>query len=264
MGVCGSRPVSLEGSSAISDFNGVSSAGNGQPVKQVTAKLPVASGIDQQPLLATEAGTKDGSLTVTPVQDFTEQDSLPIEVRTSVPHQNGNGVGNTVQARLFKRGGQPQAPVHARPGLSGVDAAAFTGRSSGGAPQSNGPHSTITMPPKAVAAVAAAAAAAAATATAAAAAAAAVPNGAYAVAPNGLAAQGTGSVAAWRPHPPVIQQCEAVVQTDASLLYPLFRDPGPTVPVRWRKGDGIGSGSFGQVRLEQCASGLLVGRWVGG
>jgi hypothetical protein len=257
MGLCGSRPVGAEGTSAAADQHDSTPApapapASGAPAKQSHyPKSTVTTGADQQPLLGAETAVQDGGLTITPVQDFVEQDSMLSDPRTSA-HANGSS-GAVIANRLFKRPAPAQAPGHTRQASSvPADGSLFTGRSNGGSAPANG---TAVGAPQAAAAAAAAAAVAAATATATATAAAAgvataaaiVSNGAYGVAANGLVPAGSGPVAAWRPYPPAVPRCEAVAQTDASLLYPLFRDPGPTVPVRWRKGEGIGSGSFGQV-----------------
>lgn len=57
----------------------------------------------------------------------------------------------------------------------------------------------------------------------------------------------------------VRQVADAAPQTDPSLLAALVLGPGPTVPVRWRKGPTLGAGSFGTVYLGlNCDTGELL------
>jgi hypothetical protein len=75
---------------------------------------------------------------------------------------------------------------------------------------------------------------------------------AAAAAGTGARAPGTPALVSG-PGPPaaaLAATADACLQTDAALLAPLLlrEPPGPTMPLRWRKGEVIGAGSFGQVK----------------
>ena len=236
MGLCGSKANgSSDGANGTQHKDGALGPGVASAWDvQVKLGSPSGGGSDHQPLLGTESVGGPSGATTTPVQAFAEHESA------SVPESGGGGGGLT--SRFFKRGpAQPVQPQPLRPGGSSGDAATGVG---GAAPP----------PPGTAAAAAAAAAAASGAAAAAAAAAAATAAGAAGGTPN--AAGAASAAAPWRSGGAAASRCDAVAQTDASLLYPLLRDPSPTVPVRWRKGEGIGSGSFGQVYLAlNCDTG---------
>ncbi|GFR53058.1 hypothetical protein Agub_g15733, partial [Astrephomene gubernaculifera] len=246
MGICGSR---------ASGPGGVPSAGESKQAGTAAAAWQVQAKVDKDQLSllgSAEGGGRNDAPTITPVQAFGDQDSG--NAADSVPHGGGAGAGGGgggLASRLFKRPNQSSAPNEAAAEREAA-AGALLGPSA----------ATTALPSQPARAAAAAAAANAANAAAAAAVAAASPHPST----NPAAAAGAGGASAWRPPaplppppPPVVQRSEAVAQTDASLLYPLLRDPGPTVPVRWRKGEGIGAGSFGQVYLAlNCETGELL------
>ncbi|KAG2431906.1 hypothetical protein HXX76_009397 [Chlamydomonas incerta] len=245
MGLCGSKTSARDSDGASVQHKDGAGGPGGPGVAsawdvQVKLGSPHGGGSDHQPLLGGDSAGGPSGATSTPVQAFAEHESA------SVP-EGGGGGGLT--SRFFKRGAaQPVQPQPLRPGGSSGDAATAAG-AAGAAPLLPGSAAAVAAA-AAAASGAAAAAVAAAAATAAAAASGGTPNaaGASAVA---WRSGGVGGAA--------VARCDAVAQTDASLLYPLLRDPSPTVPVRWRKGEGIGSGSFGQVYLAlNCDTGELL------